>query len=337
VTTSVPFTHFNRNKRSLAVDMSREEGRDLVRCLIRNTDVVVENFSLSVMRKWGFDYPSLRAIKPDLIMLDMQGLGQTGPRSSYITYGPTLHSYSGLTSVWGFSHPWFVDYVAAEHGVVAILSALWQRARTGDGTHVDLAQVEALASLLGVWYLEAAANGAPAHWSGATDAPQGCFPCRGEDAWCAIAVQGQCDWQAFVRAAGHPEWADTPAFNAGPESRLAHASDLTRLVADWTRQHDARDLERRLQAAGISAMAVRAPGDLLADPHFVERGFFATLEHPIVGAHAYAGLPIHLSDTPGRLWRSAPLLGQDNAYVLRDVLGLAPAEIERLTRQGVLE
>jgi crotonobetainyl-CoA:carnitine CoA-transferase CaiB-like acyl-CoA transferase len=257
VTTSLPFTHFNRNKRSLAVDMSHEEGRKVVQRLIEKTDVVVENFSLSVMKRWGFDYASLRAIRSDLIMLDMQGLGQSGPHSTYITYGPTLHSYSGLTSVWGFSHPWFVDYVAAEHGVVAILSALWHRRRTGAGTHIDLAQVEALASLLGVCYLEDAANSGAGAWSGATDAPQGCYPCRGEDAWCAIAVQCAEDWQAFACAVGHADWTRMPAF-ATSQERLAHAAELDSLVADWTRDQEARAVERRLQDVGVSAVAVRA-------------------------------------------------------------------------------
>ncbi|HZR97196.1 MAG TPA: CoA transferase [Chloroflexota bacterium] len=332
------FVHFNRNKRGVAVDLSQERGRELVRRLIRLADVVTENFSLRVMQGWGFDYDGLRAIRPDIILLDMQGLGRTGPLRDYVTYGSLLHAYSGLTSLWGYSHGSFVDYIAAEHAVVAVLAALLYRERTGRGVHIDLAQLETAAALLGTAYLEYLVNGrVPAALGNRRPyhAPAGCYPCRGDDAWCVLEVTSDEEWQRFVAALGGPAWAADPAY-ATAAGRLVVAAALDAYITDWTRTLPPGEVEARLQAAGVPAAAVRAAAEAPADPHLRARGFFHTIDQPALGPLDYPGLTIHLSDTPGAIRRHAPTLGQDNAYVFGDLLGLSPAEIAQLTEEGVL-
>jgi crotonobetainyl-CoA:carnitine CoA-transferase CaiB-like acyl-CoA transferase len=332
------FVHFNRNKRGVAIDLSQERGRELVRRLVGLADVVTENFSLRVMQGWGFDYDGLRAIRPDIILLDMQGLGRTGPLRDYVTYGSLLHAYSGLTSLWGYGHGSFVDYIAAEHAVVAVLAALLYRERTGRGLHIDLAQLETAAALLGTAYLDYLVNGrVPAALGNRSPyhTPSGCYPCQGDDAWCVIDVTSDDEWQRFVAALVRPAWAADPAYATLP-GRLAAAPTLDTHIAAWTRTLSPREVEARLQAAGVPAAAVRAAAEVPADPHLRARGFFHPIDQPALGALDYPGLTIHLSDTPGAIRRHAPTLGQDNAYVFGDLLGLSPAEIAQLTEDGVL-
>jgi crotonobetainyl-CoA:carnitine CoA-transferase CaiB-like acyl-CoA transferase len=336
--TSLLFSSFNRNKRDVSINMSDERGRALVRRLVQLSDVVVENFSRRVLPGWGLDLAGLRAIKPDIIVLNMQGTGQTGPYRDYVTYGPALQSYTGLTSLWGYSHSSFVDYIAAQHGVVAVLAALLYRARTGRGLHIDLAQTEAAAAVLGTAYLDYAVNGRVERDLGNRSldaAPHGCYRCEGEDAWCVIAVPDDRAWRGLRQAMGDPGWAAQPQLDT-PDGRRAHAAEVDAALEAWTRTRAARDLERELQASGVPAAAVRSATEAWSDPHLRARDFYVRLEHPVLGPHELPGLPIELSETPGRITRAAPLLGQDNRAVLTGLLGLSDAEVDHLEAQGVL-
>lgn len=336
--TSAHFQHFNRNKRGIAIDLSQDRGRELMRQLLSRTDVVTENFSGRVLKNWGFDYEGLRNIRRDIILLDMQGLGQTGPWSQFISYGSNLHSYSSLTSVWGYSHSFIVDYMAAEHAVLSVLAALVHREQTGEGTHIEFSQAEAVTALLGTAFLDYFANGRVQRDIGNSSphyAPHGCYPCTGDDAWCVVAVTSDDEWRRLCDVLRRADWeADTEL--ATVEGRLKRSSELDAEVADWTSQRTAHDVERMLQAAGVPAAAVRTRADLIVDPHLRQRGFLVSIDHPLLGPHDYSGLPIHLSETPGRIARHAPLLGQDNGYVFGEILGLSADEVADLTAQGVL-
>jgi crotonobetainyl-CoA:carnitine CoA-transferase CaiB-like acyl-CoA transferase len=332
------FVHFNRNKRDVAIDLGQERGRELIRRLVAISDVVTENFSLRVMKGWGLDYTGLRAIRPDIILLDMQGMGQTGPLREYITYGNLLHSYAGLTRTWGYSHGSWVDYVAAEHAAFAVLAALLYRARTGRGVHVDLGQVETAAALLGTAYLDYAINGhtaRPGEQRGQPNAPSGCYRCAGDDAWCVIDVTSDDEWARLVEVLGRPAWTAEPRF-ASRGGRLEHAAALDARLAEWTAAREPRAIEAQLQAAGVPAAAVRAAREVPEDPHLRAREFYTTIDQPVLGAFDYAEPPIHLSETPLRIRNHAPVLGEANAYVFGELLGLPADEIARLTEEGVL-
>jgi crotonobetainyl-CoA:carnitine CoA-transferase CaiB-like acyl-CoA transferase len=336
--TSLLFSSFNRNKRDISVNLSDERGRALVRRLVGLSDVVVENFSRRVLPGWGLDLAGLRAIKPDIIALDMQGTGQTGPYRDYVTYGPALQSYTGLTSLWGYSHSSFVDYVAAQHGVVAVLAALLYHARTGRGLHIDLAQTEAAAAVLGTAYLDYVVNGCVERDLGNRSlnaAPHGCYRCQGEDAWCVISVPDDAAWRRLRQALGDPEWAAQPYLDT-LEGRRAHAPEVDGALEAWTCGQPARQVEQRLQAVGVPAAAVRSAAEAWSDPHLRARHFYVSLDHPVLGRHELPGLPIALSDTPGRITRPAPLLGQDTRDVLTALLGLSDDEVDHLAAEGVL-
>ncbi|HLG72537.1 MAG TPA: CoA transferase [Chloroflexota bacterium] len=336
--TAPGFGYFNRNQLGVAIDLSQDRGRELMLKLMAKTDVVVENFSYQVLQKWGFTYDKLTAVKPDIIMLDMQGFGQSGPNRDYISFGSIIHSYSGLASLWGSAHGFFVDYVAAQHAVLAVLSALFHRRKTGRGMHIDLAQLETSGAMLGVPYLDYFVNGVvQTHGDGRMlrDAPAGCYRCLGEDSWCVIEVTSDDDWRRLRTAIGSPSWAMDAKFDT-TAGRLANRTALDEGIAAWTVQHGDREVQSLLQESGIPAAAVIAARDVFADPQLAATDFYWTTDHAALGAWKYPRLPIHLGASPEPPPRPAPMLGEHNSYVFGDLLGLSAEEIATLTDEGVL-
>jgi crotonobetainyl-CoA:carnitine CoA-transferase CaiB-like acyl-CoA transferase len=336
--TAPGFGYFNRNQLGVAIDLSQDKGRELMLRLIAKTDVVIENFSFQVLQKWGFTYDKLKDVKPDIIMLDMQGFGQSGPFRDYLSFGSVIHSYSGLASLWGSAHGFFVDYIAAQHAVLAVLSALTHRRRTGHSVHIDLAQLETAGAMLGVPYMDYFANGYVTGYQDERllrDAPTGCYRCKGEDGWCVVEVTGDADWRRLREAMGSPGWAQDRLFDT-TAGRLANRAALDEGVASWTERHGDREVQELLQAAEVPAAAVVASRDVFTDPQLEATGFYQTIDHTALGPWKYPRLPLHLSAFPDGPARPAPMMGEHNGYVFGELLGLSSGEIERLTEEGVL-
>jgi len=341
------FNTWNRNKLGIALSLSQPQGIEVAKRLIQISDVVVENFSPRVMENWGLDYPTLRKIKPDLIMLSLSGMGQTGPRRDYIAFGATIQALSGLTYLTtfpgrpplglGYS---YADHIAGSMGALAILQALEYRQKTGEGQYIDLAELEAMSTLLGTAILDYGVNhrvasplgNRPAH---RIAAPHGAYRCKGEDRWCAIAVFTKEEWQAFCQVLGYPSWTREKRF-ATPLDRWQNIDQLDPLVEEWTKERSAEEVMTLLQEVGIAAGVVQDAADLWQDPQLKARGFFVELDHPVLGRTFSDGSPIKLSDTPAHFQQAAPLLGQHNEYVYRHLLGMSREEIERYTKGGIL-
>ena len=346
INASRAFAEFNRNKLNVTVNMATEEGRDVVRRLVAVSDVVMENFSRSVMERWGMEYAGLRRVRPDLVMVSLQGMGQRGPKRDWVTWGPSLMPYAGLTTMWGYpdqpepvgSQIAFPDYVVSTQMAFVVLAALEHRRRTGEGQFVEFAQVAGTVSLLPTTNLDYSVNGRvlPPRGNGHPEhAPHGVYPCLGEDRWCAIAVTSEEQWQRFCGCIGRPQLVDDERFTDGA-ARVRHAGALDAVVSEWTRDQPPHAVMQRLQAAGVPAGAVQNARDLNEDPHLQARGMLTQSDHPEVRNVVFPGIPVRLSETPGAITRHAPMLGMDNAYVLRELLGMEPAEIARLTEQEVL-
>lgn len=324
----------HRNQRSITLDLSSEEGRALARRLIRISDVVVENFSLGVLERWGLDYRSMRTLRPDLVLISLQGLGRTGPDRHHVSAGYTLLALSGMTHLWGYreddrpagTRSAYPDFLAAAHGAVAVAAALLRRDQTGEGTHVDLAQLEAVAAVLGPAYLEYAATGREPQPLGNASrqwAPHGCYPCRGDDRWCVLVATSDEEWAALCAATGHLEWLHDERF-AGNQARLSHLDALDGLIADWTRRHTPHQVMFILQRAGVPAAPVMNGEDLFLDPHLRARDFILQMEDREIGPIAHSGPAIRFDlRRPGIRW-PAPPMGRDNDYVYREVLGMPP-------------
>jgi len=166
-------------------------------------------------------------------------------------------------------------------------------------------------------------------------APHAAYPCRGEDKWIAISAGNEAEWASLCAVAGQPAWSRDPRF-ASLAGRLRDQDDLDARIGAWTRGEDAFDLMRRLQAAGVAAGVAVNGEELVNDPHLRERGFYWEIDHPEAGRQRYAGQPIRLSDTPARVYRPAPCLGEHNRTVLGELLGLSSAEIDGLEQRGVI-
>lgn len=345
------FNNFNRNKLGITLNMRSPRGRELCERLIARSSVVTENFAPGVMERWGLVYDRIRALTPEPIMARMSGYGHSGPHADFKSYGPVVQAVSGLSHVsglpgrepsgWGLS---YMDNMAAFHNAAALLTAVYHRNRTGEGTEIDVSAIETGITLLGPVMLDVTVNGRrtrggdfpPGNRTEYPDAaPHGLYPTLGHDRWVALDIRDDAAWCALMAELGHPAWADDPRFATQP-ARFAAQDVLDPLLASATAGRDAHDLMHRLQQRGVAAAAVQTTEDLCdRDPQLAQAGVFFELDHPVIGPARFEGMPIRFSRLKLDNWRSAPLLGEDNQYVARNVLGLTEDEYLRDVEQGV--
>jgi crotonobetainyl-CoA:carnitine CoA-transferase CaiB-like acyl-CoA transferase len=342
---SVLFHNMNAGKLMLALDLAMPEGRAVALDLVRWADVVAEAFSPKAMRGWGLDYESLCAVKPDIIMLSTCLMGQSGPLASLAGFGNLAAAITGFTHLCGWpdrppAGPFgaYTDYIAPRYIAALLLAALDHRQRTGEGQLIDLAQAEAALHFLAPAVLDYGVNGHIQTPRGNRDleaAPHGVYPAAGDERWVAVAVHNDAQFAALCDVIGRPDLPHDPRF-ATCLARLAHQDALDEHVAAWSRQRDAHDAERALQARGVPASAVQNSRDLLADPQLAERGHFVRLTHPTRGSTTVEGSRFRLSRTPARMPSAAPTLGGDTQYVLRTLLGYTEERIAELGAASVL-
>jgi benzylsuccinate CoA-transferase BbsF subunit len=340
------FALLNPGKRSVALDLSRPEGRQLARGLALAADVVTENFSPGVMARFGLDYESLRALRPDLVMVSGCLFGQTGPQRHYPGFGGQGSAIAGFNHLTGWPdreavgpYATITDSLSPRYIAVLIAGALRERRRSGRGRHLDVSQIETGIYSLSEMMVRHAATGERVGRRGNRDeraVPSGVYPARGEDRWVALAIWSDAEWRALGEVLGAPALARDPRF-ADAGGRRAHEDALDAALAEATRAHDALDLAERLQAAGVEAGPVQSPGELFADPQLAHRGHFVAHEQPGLGPLPFERSGARLSEAPGALPGRAPRLGEHSREVLCGVLGLADAEFERLRADGVID
>ena len=222
----------------------------------------------------------------------------------------------------------------------AVLAALEHRDRTGLGQHIDLSEYETVCTLIGPALLEAAANQEEIRPQGNRSAhipasPYGCYKCLGDDRWCVIAVYEEKEWQALCRISGHPEWAQDPRFSTLP-MRMAHSQELDQLIQEWTSKNTAEKVMQILQKANVHAGIVQNAEDLANDPQLQARGFFVRLNHPVLGKTVSDCTSIRMANEGLEGWKRSPLLGEDNEYVYRQVLGLSEDEFKSYIERGII-
>jgi crotonobetainyl-CoA:carnitine CoA-transferase CaiB-like acyl-CoA transferase len=345
------FNNHNTEKLGITLNLRTPRGRELLERLVCICDVVAENFAAGVMERLGFDYERLRALRPDVVYVSNSGFGATGPYRSFKTWGPIVQAISGLTFTsglpdrepagWGFS---YMDHTGGYCMAIAILMALYHRARTGEGQWVDMACTEAGATLNGPALLEWSVNGRPMRRPGSPHsnrnewppmAPHGIYPALGDDAWIAIACRDDADWQALARVLDRPSTRE--ARFAELAGRLAAQDELDLEVASWTREREAYAAARALVAAGVPAAPVARPEERIErDANTSAWGLWPEVEHSAIGRVRVDGLPVHLSRTDWSIERGAPCLGEHNEYVFGDLLGLDASEIDALRADGVI-
>lgn len=340
------FHNYNRGKLGITVDLRHPGAPALLRRLVARSDVVLENFSPGVLRRIGLHYEALREVRPDLVMISCSAAGQDGPWSELKTFAPSLSSLAGLEVLIGYPGErvlgalayGYADPSNAHHGALAVLAALWHRQRTGQGQYIDMSQLEATVGLtvepLMDWFMNGRVWGRQGN-DHLSMAPHGHYPCRGDDAWVSIAVEDDSAWTRLVAALGDVPWAREPRF-ATLAGRRAHLAELDARLAEWTRERTGWEATEILQRAGVAAFPVYGLDEQAADPHFQARGLMARPEHPRIGPMQVYAHPIKLGATPGAVTATAPMLGEHNDHVFRELLGLSAVEIERLRAEGVI-
>ena len=335
---------YNTNKYGISLDINTPKGFEIAKKLILWADVVAESFSPRAMAKWGLDYETIRKIKPDIIYYSASQQGHGGPHSGFIGFGMMMASLSGFAHLTGWpdrdpAPPYgaYTDFISPFFGSAALVAALDHRRKTGVGQHLDLSQLECGLQLIAPVQMDYVLNGNEMVRDGNRDpraAPHNAYPCKRHDSWCAIAVFTDVEWANFCMILDRPDWLRDPRFET-LDSRKANEEELDRLIGDWTRQHEAKEVMELLQAVGIPAGVVLNSEGQFNDRQVRHRGFFHYLDHQVIGRHAYDGFSFELSRTPGNL-TAAPTLGQHNEYVYKEILGLTDEEIGDLIAEGVI-
>lgn len=341
----------NLGKYGIALDLNTPAGREVAGRLVDWADVVIEGFTPGTLARWGLDYESLRKRKPSIILLSMTLQGQTGPYAQLRGYGLQVQGMSGLAALTGWpdgpptgvTHA-YPDYFMPFFAAFAVLAALDYADRTGEGQHVDLAQMEGAINLTGTAILDYSANGRTGLRQGnrlmagdtPVTSPHGVYPTRGDDRWLAIAAFDDDEWEALCGALGRDDWRADPRF-ATHAGRCRNDAALDAVIAGETRKHDGRELMERLQSAGVPAGVVHDQQGLFEDPQLRHRGHFVPMTHTKWGTFEAEMFGVRLADTPVTVQRAAPCLSEHNEYVIRTILGYSEDDFNRLVAEGALE
>jgi benzylsuccinate CoA-transferase BbsF subunit len=339
------FNGLNYSKKGVTLNLGHPQGVALAKEIIRRSDLVVENFTAGMMKRWGLGYEDLCQLKPDIIMVSGSPLGQYGPDSHSVGWGPITQASAGICHLTGYPDgppsslggTW-PDYMVGVVMAYAVLAALYRRRRTGKGQHIDLAMAEVVTSMLPEAIMDYVMNGRDRGRQGNHDeimVPHNVYRCRGDDKWVAVAVDTEDEWRALCQAVGHPEWLADDRF-VDPGSRKRHEQELDALLTAWTRERTHLEVTHVLQNVGVAATPVYDTESLIADPQFQHRNFLVTPDHPVTGANPVAGIPGKYSAIEQPRYTPAPGLGQDNAQVFSELLGLSQQEIARLQEERVI-
>ncbi len=342
------FLSSNCSKQSFGVDLSKPRGLDLVKQLVRQADVFIENSGAGTMEKLGLGAEALRELNPRIVSFSSQSVGSYGPWKGWIGYGPNTHPVSGLQHLWNYPedeespagstavHP---DHLVGRIGAMALLAGLICRAHSGRGSHCDAAQFETPIGLMGDLFAQESLSPGSVRPRGnvsSRGAPWGCYPCKGDDEWCVINVRSDEEWQRFCGAIGKPAWSADGRFDVAA-ARLQARAELDELVGAWTREREPREVMEELQAAGVPAGIVAHPGHHLSDPQMTHRGYQKLCVQPDYEAVMVEGPPFLGSDLPEVIIEPAPLLGEHTRELASRLLGCSDAEIQELVDDGVLE
>ena len=339
----------NRGKRSLVLDMSQEDGREIFRELVLVSDVVMENFTPRVMRRWGLDYPNLRKLRPDIIMVSNTGYGHgDGPYSSYPAQATTQEGTHGHCWVTGYpgdepskAGRSFVDFLSTWSAMFAIGSALRYRNQTGQGQWVDIGMYQAGVMFLSEYLMDAMVNGREGGRIGNRHpyrAPQGAYRASGDDEWITLSVADNEQWRSLCRLMEREDLVKDRRLSA-LQGRKQHHDEIDDAINEWTQSHEKYDLMHRLQAIGIASGPVLSGKDVHFDPHYRSRNFLERVEYPEergMGTRIIMGRPYRMSKTPLKVKGPAPTFGQDNRSLLGALLGKPETQLAQWESDSVI-
>lgn len=332
-----------RNRRPLTLDLTKPEGRRIVKELAAKSDVLVENFSSRVMRNWGLSFAELSRINPNLIMISLSPAGHHGPWADVLSYGPSLNALFGAKSLLGYPNDPApmedmseADPIAGIYGFLGVLVALQGRERGNGGCHIDMAQGEALLVHATEAFLDEQLGIPPPRGNRhSAMAPHGIFRASGNDEWISIATETDEQWASLCALMGHPELASRfPTV----DERLANQDEIEEALETWSKSQDANALTERLSELGIPALPVINNPEQVTHPHLVARRGEGLLPPPEIAKVSEIGnaMPIKLSVTPAALRSPEASFVEPQPEVLEEVLGYSKAQIESLISESVI-
>jgi len=340
------FILLNANKRSITLNLKSEKGREIFQDLVKKVDILSENYSLGTLEGLGLGYETLRDINPRLIYLTIKGFGTSGPYSSYKSFDMIAQASGGAMALTGFPDspplkpgPTIGDTGTGMHAAIGVLAAYIQRQRTGKGQKVELAMQEAVLNFCRVPMMGTYVTHKPAPRTGnrvPVAAPGDVYPCApgGENDYVFILCTVPEMWKGLCGAIGRPELAGDDRFR-DVRSRARNIEALTAIIREWTGRHTKHEVMKILGEAGVPCGKVLDSVELLNDSHLRERGMIVTVNHPVRGEFTMPGCPVRLEDSPVEV-KAAPLLGEHNAEVYRELLGMTAGELERLKAESVV-
>ena len=346
---------YQRGKRRITLDVRTDAGRDLILEMVRISDVFMTNFRRNVLDRWGIDFPEIRRQRPDSIIMWQTGLGGHGPYYTYKSFGILVQHLSGVSLMTGLPdeppgvvNTSYSDYHTGVFQPAGIIAALMRRNLTGKTATLESSIFKSGVATCGPAILDYQVNGRGPQRRGNRDAwaaPQGVYPCSGEDRYIAISIADEEQWSNFRRAMGDPGWAAAPEY----ETRIArrrNEDDLDAAISDWTRPQKSDDVMRNLQQAGVPAGIVSQGADLNESVHLESRNFYQDTQYWeaergvkatewVEGESVSWSIPAKMSGTPIAFGKYSNI-GEDNAYVFGELLGLANTEIAKLEEAGVI-
>jgi len=342
------FNRYGTNKLSLTLNLKQPRAVELIKQLVAQSDIVMDNFTPHVMESYGLTYEDLIKIKPDIIVLNMPTMGKKSIYEHHRAESWNLLAMAGINYMSGsedsipicpsvFSHP---DVSCNPfHAMISLLSALHYRELTGKGQHIELSQFESTVCFTGTGVFDFLVNNRTPERTGNRSqhaAPHGVYRCAGEDKWCAVTVFDDDQWKALCLVMGREDLITDETFGT-LLSRLSNVQALDQIVAGWTCQRPPEEVMETLQAVGIAAGKVQNVAELIeSDPQLRERGYWVPIDHPETGKAHGEGWGFEFIDGPKALNRPAPLLGEHSDHVLQTILKLTEEEVSQLIGDGVI-
>jgi crotonobetainyl-CoA:carnitine CoA-transferase CaiB-like acyl-CoA transferase len=337
------FFAVNRNKKSVTLNLKHPRGREILKALVRRSDVVVENFTPGTMEDLGLGYDVLRTVNPQVIYCGISGFGASGPDRERAGYDTIAQGISGLMSITGEpgGHPVkagvaVIDEITALYAHGAILAALRHRDQTGRGQRIECSLLESgVAALINAAISYLVAGVVPGRWGSAheTVVPYQAF--RSRDGYLIVGAGNERLWKALCEAIGAPEWADDPRFDSNAK-RVVRREELVGLIEERLAARSRDEWIRAFAAAGLPTGPINTIDQTFTDPQVLHRGMVQEVDHPTAGRVRLVGIPVKFSDSPGAIAQAPPLLGQHTAEVLDALVGLSSADIATLQREGVV-
>ena len=351
---SIYFLVLNANKRGVTIDLQKQEGKELLRKLIRESDILLENFAPGTIEKLGFSYKDVSEINPRIIYGSIQGFSDVSPYRDFKCFDAIAQSMGGSVSCTGEAGgppikpgPTFADTGSGLHLTIGLLAALYQREVTGKGQRIKVAMQEAIVNFERLMFARHQVSGKPFERVGngspsSTSSPSGLYATKGgsPNDYCFVYTArdeftGNKQWNALLKTIGRTDLANDPRF-ATPEARFQNSEDVDGVIMPWMLTQEKRTAMELLNHAGVPAGAVYDTGDLMNDPSLRATGMLSEVTHPQRGRVVIPGWPVKMSGSDVMPVKCPPLLGEHTSSVLRETLGLSDSDIDELRISGAI-